>query len=62
MTGNEQQRGWVAAPEDIMTVRLSEGFEECKRETTRVATAAYPRGDNHARCDLVRPPRVVGPP
>ena len=34
MTGTEQQRGWVAAPEDIMTVRLSGGFEECKRETT----------------------------
>jgi hypothetical protein len=34
MTGNEQQCGWVAATEDIMTVRLSEGFEECKRETT----------------------------
>jgi hypothetical protein len=34
MTGNQQEHGWIAALEDIMTVLLSEGFEEGKRETT----------------------------
>jgi hypothetical protein len=30
----ERERAWVATPEDIVEVLSSEGFEECKRETT----------------------------
>jgi hypothetical protein len=32
MTWIEQERGWVAAPEDIVDAISNDGFEECKRE------------------------------
>jgi hypothetical protein len=34
MTWIEQEHGWVAAPEEIMTALAKDGFEECTRETT----------------------------
>jgi hypothetical protein len=41
ITWIEQEHGWMAAPEDIVTVLSNEGFAECKRETTTS------RGDRH---------------
>ena len=32
ITWIEQEHGWAATPEDIVTVLSNEGFEECKRE------------------------------
>jgi len=34
MTWIEAERGWGAEPEDIVDALSSDGFEECKRETT----------------------------
>jgi hypothetical protein len=34
MTWIEQEHGWAATPEDLVTVLSNEGFEECKRELT----------------------------
>jgi hypothetical protein len=34
MTWIAEERGWVAAPEDILKALLKDGFEECKREMT----------------------------
>jgi hypothetical protein len=34
ITWIEQEHGWAATPEDIVTVLSNEGFEECKREQT----------------------------
>jgi hypothetical protein len=32
ITWIEQEHGWAATPEDLVTVLSTEGFEECKRE------------------------------
>jgi hypothetical protein len=40
----EREHGWVAAPEDIVTVLSNEGFAECKRETTTSRRDRYPAG------------------
>jgi hypothetical protein len=34
MTWIEQEHGWDATPEEIVTALSSDGFEECKREMT----------------------------
>ena len=34
MTWIEQERGWLAAPEEILIALSEGGFVECKRETT----------------------------
>ena len=34
MTWIKQERGWLAAPEEILIALSNGGFEECKRETT----------------------------
>lgn len=44
ITWIEQEHGWIAAPEDIVTVRSNEGFEECKRETTTSQRDRQPAG------------------
>jgi hypothetical protein len=44
ITWIEQEHGWVAAPEDIVSVLSSEGFEECKRETTTSRRDRQPVG------------------
>jgi len=44
ITWIERDRGWVAAPEDIVTVLSSEGFEECKRATTKSRRDRHPAG------------------
>jgi hypothetical protein len=44
MTWIEDQRGWVAAPEDIVTALLNDGFAECKRETTTSRRDLQPAG------------------
>jgi hypothetical protein len=44
ITWIERDRGWVAAPEDIVTVLSSEGFAECKRETTTSRRDSHPAG------------------
>lgn len=44
MTWIEDQRGWVAAPEDIVTALLNDGFAECKRETTTSRRDLEPAG------------------
>src|SRR5436309_6251995 len=44
ITWIEQEHGWAAAPEDIVTVLSNEGFEECKRETTTSRRDCQPVG------------------
>jgi hypothetical protein len=44
ITWIERDRGWVAAPEDIVNVLSSEGFAECKRETTTSRRDSHPAG------------------
>lgn len=44
MSWIEDQRGWVAAPEDIVTALLNDGFAECKRETTTSRRDLQPAG------------------
>jgi hypothetical protein len=40
----ERDRGWVARPDDIVTVLGREGFSECKRETTTSRRDGQPAG------------------
>jgi hypothetical protein len=44
MTWIEDQRGWVAAPQDIVGALLNDGFAECKRETTTSRRDLQPAG------------------
>ena len=44
MTWIEREHGWVATPEDIVTVLANAGFEECKRETTTSRRDRHPAG------------------
>ena len=44
ITWIDQAQGWIAAPEDIVTVLSNEGFEECKRETTTSRRDRQPGG------------------
>ncbi len=34
MTWNQDEHGWVGAPEEILIALSNDGFEECKREMT----------------------------
>lgn len=34
MTWSEAERGWRGAPEDILDALVTDGYDECKRETT----------------------------
>ena len=44
ITWIEQEHGWAATPEDIVTVLSNEGFEECKREQTTSRPNRRPAG------------------
>jgi len=44
ITWIEQEHGWAATPEDIVTVPSNEGFEECKRELTTSRRNRRPAG------------------
>jgi len=44
MTWIEPEHGWVAAPEEIMKALSTEGFEECKRESTTSRRDRRPAG------------------
>ena len=44
MTWLEAERGWVVAPEDIVRALSTDGFEECKRETTTSRRDSRPAG------------------
>ena len=44
MTWIEAERGWGAEPEDIVDALSSDGFEECKRETTTSRRDLRPAG------------------
>jgi hypothetical protein len=44
ITWIEGERGWVAAPEDMVDALSSEGFAECKRETTTSRRDRHPAG------------------
>jgi hypothetical protein len=44
MTWIEGERGWVAAPEEIVTALGKDGFEECKREMTTSRPDRRPAG------------------
>ena len=44
MTWLEAERGWVAAPEDIVRALSTDGFQECKRETTTSRRDSRPAG------------------
>jgi hypothetical protein len=44
MTWIEDQRGWVATPEDIVGALSNDGFAECKRETTTSRRDLQPAG------------------
>jgi hypothetical protein len=40
----EEEHGWIAAPEDILTALSNEGFEECKRVLTTSRRDRHPAG------------------
>lgn len=44
MTWVEEEHGWVAAPDDVVGALSSDGFEECKRETTTSRRDLLPAG------------------
>jgi hypothetical protein len=44
MTWIEEERGWGAAPADILAALSIDGFEECKRETTTSRRDLRPAG------------------
>ena len=44
ITWIERDRGWIAVPEDMVSVLSREGFEECKRETTTSRRDSHPAG------------------
>jgi hypothetical protein len=44
MTWIEAERGWVAAPEEIVSALSTDGFEECKREMTTSRRDSRPAG------------------
>jgi hypothetical protein len=44
MTWIDEERGWMAAPEDILTALSSDGFDECKREMTASRRDRQPAG------------------
>lgn len=44
MTWSEQEHGWVAAPEEILSALSHDGFEECKREMTTSRQDRQPAG------------------
>jgi hypothetical protein len=44
MTWIEQERGWDAAPDEIFSALLDEGFAECKREMTTSRGDSQPAG------------------
>jgi hypothetical protein len=44
MTWVEEEHGWVAAPEEIVSALSIDGFEECKREMTTSRRDSQPAG------------------
>lgn len=44
MTWIDEERGWIAAPEDILKALSNDGFEECKREMTASRRDGQPAG------------------
>jgi hypothetical protein len=44
MTWIKAERGWVAAPEEIMSALSTDGFAECKREMTTSRRDSRPAG------------------
>jgi hypothetical protein len=44
MTWIKAERGWVAAPEEIVRALSTDGFEECKREMTTSRRDSRPAG------------------
>lgn len=40
----EEEKGWAAAPEDVMGALSKDGFDECKRETTTSRRDTRPAG------------------
>jgi len=44
MTWSERERGWVAAPTEILNALVSDGFEACKRELTTSRRDGRPAG------------------
>lgn len=44
MTWIEQEHGWDAAPDEIFSALLGEGFAECKREMTTSRGDSQPAG------------------
>jgi hypothetical protein len=44
MTWITAERGWAAAPEEIVSALSADGFEECKREMTTSRRDSRPAG------------------
>jgi hypothetical protein len=44
MTWVEEEKGWVAAPEDVVGALSKDGFDECKREMTTSRRDTRPAG------------------
>jgi hypothetical protein len=44
MTWMEAERGWIAAPEEIVKAFARDGFDECKREVTTSRRDSRPTG------------------
>jgi hypothetical protein len=40
----DEEKGWAAAPDDIMGALSKDGFDECKRETTTSRRDILPAG------------------
>lgn len=40
----EEERGWIAAPEEVVEALAKDGFEECKREVTTSRRDSRPAG------------------
>jgi len=44
MTWSEAEQGWIAAPDEVMNALSSDGFAECKRESTTSRRDSRPAG------------------
>jgi len=44
MTWIRAERGWVAAPEEVVSALSTDGFEECKRDMTTSRRDGRPAG------------------
>ena len=44
MTWVDEARAWMARPDDVVDALVHQGFQECKREATRIPRDGHPTG------------------